>query len=345
MSELPLGGDFTKRDTQIAKGVGVLCMLFHHTVTNNADLPLFMQEELSLFPILGAAAKLCVSLLTILSGYGLARVYRAREKDPASALRFTLSRIVQLLSVYWPINAAVAVCMYLLCLTGRRFLFYVGPKELLLGLLGLRVCSAGWFLTAILILYAVFPLCYRLTERFGAGFLVISWLPWLLYLADLADGSLAGNYNSALYYLFSFTLGVWLALGDRLRVQRGDAQAARRAWLLFLGAFCLRMLCALPADPLLSLSILHLLNRTGPPPARTGSVLAALGKESARLWMLHIPILSVLYHFLPKSWPFYLPKFVLLVALSYAAAMVFFRVLGRVGYSAWVSRLRRRIEG
>ena len=342
--QLPSGTVFTKRDTQTVKGIAILCMMFHHTVPNNAVLPLFLQEAPSVFSLLAAAGKLCVSLLTMLSGYGLAQVYRRSRKTALSDLKFVASHLLQLLSIYWPINAAATAVLFLVCRTGHSFSFSVGPKDLLPGLLGIRRYVGGWFFSTILILYAVFPLCYRLTERFRLRFLALTWLPWVLYFAALFSPKLSVNLDSMPFYLFAFTLGIYFSVTGKLTIDRGKPHAARKYILLFFAMLCLRILISLPVDVFLSLSILLLMTRTDIFSGKTAAVLEAFGRESANIWLFHININAILYHFFPKTWLFYLPKYLLLIAISYVLARAITVLKERIGYTSLVSRIRKVIE-
>ncbi|MBQ3401680.1 MAG: hypothetical protein IJG61_09820, partial [Lachnospiraceae bacterium] len=70
VNELP-GAEsaFTLRMTQVMKGVAFIVMVIHHTIANNPGLPVgWTRGEIPLF--IGTAAKVCVCLFTILSGYG-----------------------------------------------------------------------------------------------------------------------------------------------------------------------------------------------------------------------------------------------------------------------------------
>ena len=342
--QLRSGTAFTKRDTQIVKGIAILCMMFHHAIPNDVSLPLFLQEAPSVLSLLAGAGKLCVSLLTMLSGYGLAQAYRRSRKTVLSDIKFVASHLLQLLSIYWPINAAVTVALFLVCRTGHSFSFFVGPKDLLPGLLGIRRYVGDWFLPAIMILYAVFPLCYRLTERFRLRFLVLTWLPWVLYFAALFSPKLSVKLNSVPFYLFAFTLGIYLSVTGKLTIDRGRPRAARKYGLLFFAMLCLRILISLPVDVFLSLSILLLMTRTDIFSGKAAPVLEAFGRESANIWLIHININSILYHFLPKTRLFYLPKYLLLIALSFVSAKAVTFIKDKIGYTALVSRIRKAIE-
>ena len=50
---------FSKRDTQIAKGIAILCMLFHHTYPNVCYQPLFLLEDKTILSIIAASGTLC----------------------------------------------------------------------------------------------------------------------------------------------------------------------------------------------------------------------------------------------------------------------------------------------
>ncbi len=344
-SEYQLAGSvFTKKDTQTAKGIAILCMLLHHTIPNRCELPLFLLEDVTVFSLIGATGKLCVSLLTILSGYGLAQLYQKSRKTVLSDIKFVASHMLQLLSTYWPINVAAAVMWFLLCRTGYHFSVFVGPRDVLLAVLGLRSYVGGWYLFTIIILYLLFPLCYRLTERFRLWFLALSGLPWVLYFAWLFDQTRSIEVDSMPFYLFSFCLGIYLSVKGLLRVERRPWKDSLGCFLFFLLSLALRILFSLPADVFLSLSVLMLLTRTNVFSVKACSVLEALGRESANIWLVQIPLLSMLNHFLPNTPALYFPKYALLTLLSFFLAKTISRAKKLSGYSSLVSRARKAIE-
>lgn len=67
---------FSKDDTNIVKGIAIIAMIFHHTWKNNPELPIYMLDKPDIITVLAEAAKICVALLTILSGYGLSESYK-----------------------------------------------------------------------------------------------------------------------------------------------------------------------------------------------------------------------------------------------------------------------------
>lgn len=78
---------FDKRYTQLIKGIAILFMVLHHTVGlyyNSFDLRWYTENSNNIGSLIllffSTAGKVCVPLLTILSGFGLAKSYNRFEK-------------------------------------------------------------------------------------------------------------------------------------------------------------------------------------------------------------------------------------------------------------------------
>ena len=76
------GETFDRRDTAVCKGIAILFMTLHHCLQkyyNRFDLSWYARHSSSLpekfLIFFSSAGKVCVSLLTILSGYGITKKY------------------------------------------------------------------------------------------------------------------------------------------------------------------------------------------------------------------------------------------------------------------------------
>ncbi len=86
---------FSLTDTLFAKGIALCLLLLHH---------LFYEKSYPFSAFLGrsvwvdAAAKVCVAVFLILSGYGLTKSF---ERKNASYARFTFNHIAKLYAGFW----------------------------------------------------------------------------------------------------------------------------------------------------------------------------------------------------------------------------------------------------
>lgn len=162
-------------DSTRLKGVALLLLLWHHlfymggtqyTEWHVAGIPVIQQT--------GLAAKVCVALFVLLSGYGLA--VQATHK-PMGYGMFLRKRLKKLFINYW--------VMWLLFVP-IGFLFFGWTLQgiygnhavvkLLVNFLGLQYVfgyfglnPTWWFYSLIILLYLLFPLLYRLAaSRRGA---------------------------------------------------------------------------------------------------------------------------------------------------------------------------------
>ena len=119
---------FDKKHTQVIKGLAILFMVLHHVgslyynqidlnwyARNSRDVP----EMILLF--FSTGGKVCVSLFTIMSGFGLAKSYGRYSQKRSSVggdVRFILSHLIQFYSIYW---IAFLLRLGMQCYTPDRF--------------------------------------------------------------------------------------------------------------------------------------------------------------------------------------------------------------------------------
>ena len=128
---------FDKRDTNICKGIAILFMVLHHTVSkyyNVIDISWYRANSDSVFSeiilFFSTAGKVCVPLLTILSGYGITKTFQKYKikTESISYIRFVISRIVKFLSIYIPIFILVFIYRFIHDWKSIETLFYFITK-------------------------------------------------------------------------------------------------------------------------------------------------------------------------------------------------------------------------
>lgn len=198
-------------DTTRVKGVALLLLLWHHlfyigsaqyTEYVVAGVPLIQQSAL--------AAKVCVALFVLLSGYGLAV---QAQRNPLPYIPFLRKRLKKLFVNYW---------MMWLLFVPIGFLFFGWTLQgiygnhawlkLIVNLTGLQrafgfhgINPTWWFYSLIILLYLAFPLLHRLDgSRVGAlGLLAASGMYMVMpFCPDVASVKL---------YLPCFVVGIVMA--------------------------------------------------------------------------------------------------------------------------------------
>jgi peptidoglycan/LPS O-acetylase OafA/YrhL len=218
---------FDKRQTNIAKGVALLLLLWHHLFYNS---PEYYNKFTSLFYFKGVPVecfladfcKVCVAIFLFLSGYGLYKSYQSYlrsntlTKDKYGIKRdiiFVKNHLIKMMSSYWFIFI-IFVPMGLFF--GRSFITYYGfnPVYYLADFFG--VCYllfnysgtmnvTWWFMSIIIIYYVFFPLLCRIMnwskEILLLSVLFLLFLPFpdfrqlKLWLCPFVFGMYMSSYN------------------------------------------------------------------------------------------------------------------------------------------------------
>lgn len=174
---------FDKRQTNIAKGVAVLLLLWHHLFYNNPKnygkfISVLNINNVPVESVIADLCKVCVAVFLLLSGYGLYRSYQNfcnetivnNRINVKKDCKFVWNHWIKMMSGYWFIYI-IFVPMGLLF--GRSFLAYYGlnPIYYLTDFLGISYLFFGyntifnvtwWFMSVIIVLYIIFPLLYKL---------------------------------------------------------------------------------------------------------------------------------------------------------------------------------------
>lgn len=199
------------RDTNVLKGVALLLLLFHHLFYMQYgyydDIPIarghYLVQEI------GIACKLCVTVFVFLSGYGLAA--KAENTGGIRSLKeFYLQRYTKLLVNYWIIwlvFVPIGVLVF-----GRGLGDAYGQHttiKFILDIIGVLNCfgvygynPTWWFYSCIILLYAIFPLIYKMRQKTLLVIIcgmAISFLPVNLIVGPIK------------FYILAFIAGVYLS--------------------------------------------------------------------------------------------------------------------------------------
>lgn len=187
--------------TNASKGMALMLILWHH---------LFYEKPESGFIVFQTAllAKVCVGIYVVLSGYGLAESIKHKKLE---LLSFYKKRLVKLYMNYWLIALLFIPIGSLFF--GRTLESVFGDYsyfKLFIQMLGLHMFTdvgygynpTWWFMSLIIVLYAIFPMAYNLTAKFKIGFLVFTAVLLFVPIPLVND------------WIFPFCIGIYLSQND-----------------------------------------------------------------------------------------------------------------------------------
>lgn len=294
--------NFSKLDTNITKGIAILAMLTHHIISGYPCESILLINWPGTFQVIGTTCKVCVALFLILSGYGLSVSYQKSKKGIKGQIKFILSHYIQLMFIYWPVLIVTQACRIFLFGWDSFAYFYNGTgvpiASFIVDLFGFGAFFGdwsylgGWFLSAIVGLYILFPLLYFLVKKFGIPVLVILFLPWVIYMYK---GDINMHTDSIVFYTFTFAFGIFLYkhnVLDRLK-QIKKIHIIVLLTLLLPICFVLRLIITLPFDTFLAFSII-IVEATWLWRLKTLSkFLNLFGVNSANIWLMHYFIYKI----------------------------------------------------
>ena len=346
---------FTKRDTNICKGIAILFMILHHCVGkyyNVFDISWYAENSTGIFSLfilfLSTAGKVCVSIFSILSGFGITKSYISYSNSAHTIkyknIKFVLSNLLRFYSIYiacfiveflnlairmkeqllpfYSINYSIkeAICFFLLDISGISQFFQI-PK-----------LFENWYIHVIILFYFLFPLLQFITKKLRIAAVFISLLPGII--VTCRGESIP---NEFIFYIFPFVVGIYIAQNnvfDRLNKYRGRKASVISA-LLFCAFFALRLVFAIPIDCFFGLSIILFEFFVFSQTKGASGILEYLGKYSADLWLLHIMYIDMSSRLSLR----FLRSFVMSLLLSIGIESV----KDVSGFNGLIKRLRKKL--
>lgn len=207
---------FSKRQTQIMKGIAILLLLICHS------WPPVEQYQNGIWakivPVSISLSSLCRAIFAVLSGYGMycSFVQRKRRDPEGNIRRFILSHILKIYTVFW-LSAVIGIAVSTL-IKGNFGEIYEGHPiyYALLDVMALsyltgtpKFVNSWWYVTATLIYYILFPAFLWVIQRGKRANYCV--------LAALAAGIFIFNgLNPIPIYGCAFAIGMILAERDTL---------------------------------------------------------------------------------------------------------------------------------
>lgn len=360
---------FSKKDTNVVKGVAIIAMLFHHCYVTGVS---FKAHGVSFAPFskgtvvsLALWSKVCVGIFVFLSAYGitlaLKRLYDNGQFDRSNLSGMSARRIWKILAGFWP----VFILAVLGCALWAPDSFEVYGQGLtriihvVLDFLGLAdlfgtptLIGTWWYLSLAFVEIMLLPLLYYIYRRCGA-FLTLS-------LSVFLPMALSLEMSNLVRYLPVMVLGIWFAQENlfpriaRWRIPHTGTAATRTVEFALLAVLILGTVWLKNSDfgqahenitdsvTPLAVIVFTWLFLTGIPYLR--EILAVLGRYSMNIFLLHNFIRARWFEDFSYSFRFWwlivlvllLDNFVLSVAIEWLKKVL--------RYNSFVSKIENVIQ-
>lgn len=339
---------FSKKDTNIVKGIAILAMILHHVYPNSTGTPIYMLDNKNIIGIVASCGKICVSLLTILSGFGLTESFKkVKTRGKFKNTKFVLSHLIQLFSVYWSIFGVALLVMLaegnsISSLYGsgiEGIVFFIADFLGVAALFKSTALIGAWYLTTIIFFYIIFPLLYYVVNKIGVFILLLAYVPWIYYIIE-SNANLHTDWW--LFYIFSFLLGIYLSNENILNrlYKISYEKGLIISIVVFLVSVILRLYITLPIDPFLSVSIIVLEIFVFSKIRLVAAFLKECGIQSANIWLIHpVIIYTVNTVYFRTSFS----KFIFVMFISMAVSLLIEKIKNDISINEWTKQLRKKI--
>ncbi len=201
---------FTIEYTTFVKAVAVIFMVLVHFTMDHADYGNYSIIESSICKLF----KPVVSMFAILSGLGMMKSAQKTQK----LVKLSIKRIILVLVGYWMVFIVMFAKVIVFHekslkeIYGGNVVFSV-IKDIFgcshVGPITKSIMPISWFIGSIIVFYLLFPILYKLMNKLGKYdfvLLIITFIP----IALIEFGVSLYIWDSIVYYLFSFVLGMFV---------------------------------------------------------------------------------------------------------------------------------------
>lgn len=360
------GGAFTKKDSRALKGVAILMMMWHHCFLPGR----FEAYRINFFPFqqsqvvnIAVFCKICVSLFTFISGYGLYFAYQKKKAAGEHTGNWLVKRLVKMLSSYW----FVVVLSWIVCMIidRRPYHFYqfetspfVGFWNMAIDFLGLsnltgigRFGEDWWYISAAIAFILLLPLLDASLEKFGC----VCTMGVLFLFPRMTNGFLGGVHF--LSFLPIFCLGMIFAKKDvfakwqELMRRSGKWKKALIVLALIVLALIIYKLyyhlqlkkwwdVKFNVFPLAVIILCYTLGNLLP---ALKSVLAFFGKHATNIWLIH----AFIRHTYTEAFTYGFGHFAVIIAVLFVISLVLSIVIEfmkkTLHYQSLIDQILRKI--
>jgi peptidoglycan/LPS O-acetylase OafA/YrhL len=319
--------DFSLKHTNQLKGIAIVLLLFHHSFLNAAfPYAEWYVNGVECVKLIAKLSKLCVGIFVFLSGYGLYKSQKRKQRGLKSFYASHFSKIYLTYGLIWILFVPITFIFFGISLSD----VYVDkiPEKLIVNVLGLQnmfgfwgINPTWWFITCILLLYFLFPFLKVLLDKFNLIFVLIV-LIFSLFTINISFNGIQ-PYEPIREYIFTFVLGMFFGKNEYFEKIK---QNKPNKWIkisfstiLILALLYVRNLLNTKAiiltDGIITIFlgiIIFELNTTF-------RFLEFLGKHSFNIFLFHT---FIQVYFLPKFiYSFYYPILIWLIMIALCVAL------------------------
>lgn len=351
---------FDKRQTNIAKGVALLLLLWHHLFYNS---PAYYDKFVSLFSIKGIPAecyiavfcKVCVSIFLFLSGYGLYKSYDSYIKKVNAKSNFNIkedlifvkNHLIKLMSEYWFIYV-IFVSMGFFINRNPIEIYRGNVLYFILDFFGLSnifktptMNPTWWFMSLIIILYILFPLLYKLLKYSPEMLLLGSFFVLVFYFLPELFG--------LRIYLFPFIFGMYFSVNDMFSKIESRLNKPLKILLVPLLSFIITLwlkatvfIKGAEIDGFFAVSIICVSYLVLSRIPVLNKCLESIGKLSGSIFMFHTFIFSFYFSDLIYASKYSIMIYIVMVVVCYLVAVIISYLQKLIRYDEFIEHLIKR---
>ncbi len=235
---------YTVRETQKAKGMAILMLIFHHMFLSGGEACrgtwLVSSETVA---IIARCARICVYMYVFFTAYGIS--LGLKKENGVAGGKYVCLRVWKLLAPYWFILVLIWVYYAInpvlsFGTNGYSIKYALLDVIPLADIMGESSHMLGsWYMNFALVEILLLPLIYAMCKRFGALFLVT-----MLVLFQTIPSAIVSPYGGDYkWYIFSMILGCLMAaynLFDDIYIRYEKFNIAFKVsinFILLVGAF------------------------------------------------------------------------------------------------------------
>lgn len=350
---------FDKNESLKIKGIAIMLMLYHHSFRLER---LFDGFAVSFAPLqatnvvnMAYASKICVSMFTFISGYGLYQSYKATSK---TAQRWIYERYVKTFSGYWFVWVFAFVSCQIINGRSVRLFFSEGIIKgityIALNFLGLDSFfntpsqdPVWWYMGAALVFIMLTPLIYKCKDNLFFVLIAVIILPRAILGHDGSVVRASGT--SAFAFLSPFVSG---AIFSRYNLfdwwmNKGDKELPIKAFKFVFELWCIVFLYKMYHNldrsifweihyGLFPMVCIVFLVEFVIPLKWLAKPLMFLGKHSMNMYLIHAFLLLYCKRFL-YSWKHFILITLMFLAMSVLLSVIIEFIKRRMQYQKLIS--------
>lgn len=317
---------FTSHETLLCKGIAILIMLFHHLFYRVDSWNLYWHKitinSTPLIAFIARQGKICVAFFVFITGYGLVYSYKKlKDHNAKSEIFFVGKRIWKLYIWLWPVLASAIIIGTVTKLRSVTAV-YSNLREAFKDIFGIGYLIDGsnyvtynttwWYISFALVIYALFPLLYRIAKKNPKTILLIT------FIVGIHPSSSIAIFMELRRYLFVYLLGIIFAEYKVMNILL-NMKIPKWKFLIITGAacvilFCIRCIIAFTFDGALVLAIMLFCIKLFEKLDCISRCLVFFGIHSGNIFLIHGLIFN--YMFRDLIYSFYYPIIIYFVLLG-----------------------------